>query len=74
KGRSITEGEATAERISDDSKELAGVLTSMDAATLLAEGIDAPTGSGSIPTAGPSAADISTGSEVAPTASLIVTS
>nr|GFD49444.1 hypothetical protein [Tanacetum cinerariifolium] len=32
-----------------------------------------PTGSGSIPTAGPPAADISIGSEVAPTASLIVT-
>nr|GFA17331.1 hypothetical protein [Tanacetum cinerariifolium] len=66
--------EATAERISDDSEELARVLTSMDAATVLAGGIVVPTGSGSIPTAGPPAADISTGSEVAPTASLIVTS
>nr|GFD44268.1 hypothetical protein [Tanacetum cinerariifolium] len=37
-------------------------------------GIDVPTGSGSIPTAGPPAADISTGSEVAPAASPIVTS
>nr|GEX54657.1 hypothetical protein [Tanacetum cinerariifolium] len=74
KGRSINEGEATAERISDDSEELARVLTSMDAVTVLAGGIDVPTGSGSIPTAGPFAADISTGSEVAPTASLIVTS
>nr|GFD07786.1 hypothetical protein [Tanacetum cinerariifolium] len=74
KGRSINEGEAAAERISDDSKELARVLTSMDVATVLARGIDVPTGSGSIPTAGPPADDISTGSEVVPTASLIVTS
>nr|GEY03120.1 hypothetical protein [Tanacetum cinerariifolium] len=74
KGRSINEGEAAAERISDDSEELARVLTSMDAATVLARGIDVPTGSGSIPTAGSPAADISTGSEVVPTASLIVTS
>nr|GFC62404.1 hypothetical protein [Tanacetum cinerariifolium] len=47
KGRSINEGEAAAERISDDLEELAKVLTSMDAATILAEGIDVPTGSGS---------------------------
>nr|GFD26751.1 hypothetical protein [Tanacetum cinerariifolium] len=53
KGRSINEGEAAAERISDDSEELAGVLTSMDAATVLVGGIDVPTGSGSIPTADP---------------------
>nr|GFB89196.1 hypothetical protein [Tanacetum cinerariifolium] len=71
KGRSINEGEATAERISDDSKELARVLTSMDATTVLAGGIDVPTGSGSIPTTGLPAANISTGSEVAPTASPI---
>nr|GEW38409.1 hypothetical protein [Tanacetum cinerariifolium] len=32
-------------------------------ATVLAGGIDVPTGSGSIPTAGPPATDISTGSE-----------
>nr|GEX50813.1 hypothetical protein [Tanacetum cinerariifolium] len=74
KGRSINEGEAAAERISDDSEELARVLTSIDAATVLAGGIDVPTGSGSISTAGPLDADISTGSEVFPTASLIVTS
>nr|GFA27642.1 ribonuclease H-like domain, reverse transcriptase, RNA-dependent DNA polymerase [Tanacetum cinerariifolium] len=66
--------EGTAERISNDSEEIARVLTSMDAATVLAGGIDVPTGSGSIPTAGPSAADISTGSKVAPTASPIITS
>nr|GFD42508.1 hypothetical protein [Tanacetum cinerariifolium] len=50
----IDEGEATTERISDDIEEMATVLTSMDAATVLAGGInDVPTGSGSIPTAGP---------------------
>nr|GFC29127.1 hypothetical protein [Tanacetum cinerariifolium] len=73
KGRSINEGEATAERISNNSKEIARVLTSMDAATVLAGGIDVPTGSGSIPTAGPTATVISTGSKVGPTASPIVT-
>nr|GEW52660.1 retrotransposon protein, putative, Ty1-copia subclass [Tanacetum cinerariifolium] len=45
KGRSINEGEAAAERISNDSKEIARVLTSIDAATVLAGGIDVPTGS-----------------------------
>nr|GEU36905.1 reverse transcriptase domain-containing protein [Tanacetum cinerariifolium] len=73
KGRSINEGEATAERISNDSEEVARVLTSMDAASVLAGGIDVPTDSGFIPTAGPPATVISTGSEVGPTASLIVT-
>nr|GEY48166.1 ribonuclease H-like domain-containing protein [Tanacetum cinerariifolium] len=73
KGRSINEGEAVAERISNESDEIARVWTSMDAATVLAGGIDVPTGSGFIPTAGPPSTDISTGSEVAPTASPIVT-
>nr|GFB64935.1 hypothetical protein [Tanacetum cinerariifolium] len=68
KWRSINEGEVAAERISNDSKEIARVLTSMDAAIVIAGGIDVPTGSSSIPTAGPPATDISTGSEVAPTA------
>nr|GFA11058.1 hypothetical protein [Tanacetum cinerariifolium] len=36
KGRSINEGESAAERISNDSEEIARVLTSMDAATVLA--------------------------------------
>nr|GFB69735.1 hypothetical protein [Tanacetum cinerariifolium] len=71
---SINEGEAAAERISNDSEDIARVLTSMDAATVLAGGIDVPTGSGSSPTAGPTATVISTGSEVGPTASPIVTS
>nr|GFC99662.1 hypothetical protein [Tanacetum cinerariifolium] len=73
KGRSINEGEAAAERISNDSEKIARVLTSMDAATVLAGGIDVPTSSGVIPTAGPLATVISTGSEVGPTASPIVT-
>nr|GEV37887.1 hypothetical protein [Tanacetum cinerariifolium] len=72
KRRSMDEGEATTERISDDTEEMATVLTSIDAATVLAGGIDdVPTGSGSIPTAGLPAADIPTGSDVVPTASLV---
>nr|GFD61770.1 hypothetical protein [Tanacetum cinerariifolium] len=42
KGRSINEGEAAIERISNDSEEVTRVLTSMDAATVLAGGIDVP--------------------------------
>nr|GEZ10478.1 hypothetical protein [Tanacetum cinerariifolium] len=68
--RSMDEGEAATERISDDTEEMATVLTSIDAATVLAGGIDVPTGSSSIPTTGPPAADIPTGSEVVPTAKL----
>nr|GEY26780.1 hypothetical protein [Tanacetum cinerariifolium] len=45
----------------------------MDAATVLAGGIDVPIGSRSIPTTGPPATIISTGSKVGPTASPIVT-
>nr|GEZ48128.1 hypothetical protein [Tanacetum cinerariifolium] len=71
-GRSMDEGEAATERISDDTEEMAMVLTSIDAAIVLAGGIDdVPTGSGFIPTAGPSAADIPTGSDVVPIASLV---
>nr|GEZ88151.1 hypothetical protein [Tanacetum cinerariifolium] len=73
KGRSINKGEAAAERISNDSEDIARVLTSMDAATVLARGIDVPTSSGFIPTASPPATVISTGSEVGPTASPIIT-
>nr|GFC26745.1 hypothetical protein [Tanacetum cinerariifolium] len=72
KGRSNNEGEANAERISNDSEEIAKVLTSMDAATVLAGEANVPTSSGFIPTAGPPATIVSTGSEVGPTASLIV--
>nr|GFD31546.1 hypothetical protein [Tanacetum cinerariifolium] len=52
---------AAAKRISNDSEEIARVLTSMDAATVLTGEIDVPTGSGFIPTAGPPATVISTG-------------
>nr|GEX30173.1 hypothetical protein [Tanacetum cinerariifolium] len=71
KGRSINKGEAATERISNDLEEIARVLTSMDAATVLAGGIDVPTSSGFIPTAGPPTTVISTGSEVGPAASPI---
>nr|GFC44910.1 hypothetical protein [Tanacetum cinerariifolium] len=74
KGRSINEGEATAERISNDLEEVARVLTSMDAATVLAGGIDVPTGSGFIPTDGPLLLSFPLAvNEVYPTASPIVT-
>nr|GFB28051.1 hypothetical protein [Tanacetum cinerariifolium] len=62
-GMSINEGEAAAERISNDSEEIARVLTSIDAATVLAGGIDIPTGSGFIPTAGPPATEVMVESE-----------
>nr|GFD32938.1 hypothetical protein [Tanacetum cinerariifolium] len=65
-------GEAHAERISNDSEEIARVLTSMDAATVSAGEANVPTGNGFIPTVGPPATIVSTGSEVGPTASLIV--
>nr|GFB33630.1 hypothetical protein [Tanacetum cinerariifolium] len=64
----MDKGEGAVERTSEDTEELATVLSSMDAATVLAGGIDVPTGSYSIPTA----IDIHTGSEVVPTASPIV--
>nr|GFA93270.1 hypothetical protein [Tanacetum cinerariifolium] len=51
KERSNNEGEAAAERISNDLEEIARVLTSMDAATVLAGETNVPTGSGFIPTA-----------------------
>nr|GEZ03135.1 hypothetical protein [Tanacetum cinerariifolium] len=71
KERSMGEGEVATERISDDSKEMATVLTSIDAATLLASGVvDVPIGSGSIPTAStPAEEQVPTGSDVVPTAS-----
>nr|GEV55500.1 hypothetical protein [Tanacetum cinerariifolium] len=51
---------------------MATVLTSIDAATILASGVvEVPTGSGSIPTAGPPAIEVPTGSDVVPTASLV---
>nr|GFD35801.1 hypothetical protein [Tanacetum cinerariifolium] len=59
-------------RVSDDTEEMATVLTSMDATTVLASGVtEVPTGNGSIPTAGPPATKVPTGSDVFPTAGLI---
>nr|GFC00844.1 hypothetical protein [Tanacetum cinerariifolium] len=55
--------EAAAERISTDSEEIARVLTSLDATNVLAGETNVPTGSGSIPTAGPPATVVSTTSE-----------
>nr|GFC46887.1 hypothetical protein [Tanacetum cinerariifolium] len=71
KGRSMDEGETTTERISDDSEEMATVLTSIDAATVLASGVvDVPTSSGSIPIAStPAEEQVPTGSDVVLTAS-----
>nr|GFD25915.1 hypothetical protein [Tanacetum cinerariifolium] len=62
KGRRSNEGEAAAERISIDSEEIARVLTSLDATNVLAGKTNVPTGSGSIPTAGPPATIVSTAS------------
>nr|GFD30766.1 hypothetical protein [Tanacetum cinerariifolium] len=59
KGRRSNEGEAAAERISTDSEEIARVLTSLDATNVLAGESNVPTGSGSIPTAGPPATTVS---------------
>nr|GFD16581.1 hypothetical protein [Tanacetum cinerariifolium] len=49
KGRSMDEGEAATERVSDETEEMVTVLTSMDASIVLASGVvDVPTGSESI--------------------------
>nr|GEZ76061.1 hypothetical protein [Tanacetum cinerariifolium] len=72
KGRSLDVGEEADERVGDDTEEMATVLTSMDAATVLASRVaEVPTGSGSILTAGPPATGVPTGSDVVPTAGLI---
>nr|GEV88050.1 retrovirus-related Pol polyprotein from transposon TNT 1-94 [Tanacetum cinerariifolium] len=66
----LDEGEVAAERANDDTEEMATVRTTMDAATVLASGpAEVPTGSGSIPTAGPPAVQVPTGSDVVPIAS-----
>nr|GEZ62967.1 hypothetical protein [Tanacetum cinerariifolium] len=52
KGRSTNEGEAPAKRISNDLEEIAGVLTSMDAATVLAGETNVPNGSGDLSSIG----------------------
>nr|GEX27507.1 hypothetical protein [Tanacetum cinerariifolium] len=70
--RDVSEDEAAAERVSDDTEEMATVLTSIDAATFLASGVaEVSTGSESIPTVGPPAAEVPTGSDVVPTVGLI---
>nr|GEZ50196.1 synaptobrevin, longin-like domain protein [Tanacetum cinerariifolium] len=71
KGRSMDEGEAATERVSDDTEEMATILTSMDAATVLASGVvDVPTSSRYIPTVStPVEGLVPTGSEEVPTAS-----
>nr|GEX82106.1 hypothetical protein [Tanacetum cinerariifolium] len=72
KGRRLDVGEEVAERVSDDTEEMATVLTSMDAAIVLSSGVaKVPTGSGSIPTIGLPATEVPTGSDVVPTAGLI---
>nr|GEX11472.1 hypothetical protein [Tanacetum cinerariifolium] len=71
KGRSSNEREAAAKGVSNDSEEIARVLTSLDVANVLVGETNVPTGSGSIPTTGPPATIVSTGSEVGPTASPI---
>nr|GEV38840.1 putative ribonuclease H-like domain-containing protein [Tanacetum cinerariifolium] len=73
KGRRLDVGKEAAERVSDDTAEMATVLTSIDAATVLASGVaEVPTGSGFIPTAGPPAAEVPTGSDVVPTVGPII--
>nr|GFA49225.1 hypothetical protein [Tanacetum cinerariifolium] len=72
KGKNLDEGEAAAERVSDDTEEIATVLTSIDATIVLASGVaGVPTGSGSIPTASPPVAEVPIGNDVVPTASLV---
>nr|GEV38260.1 reverse transcriptase domain-containing protein [Tanacetum cinerariifolium] len=68
----MDKGEVDVERTSEDTEEMATVLTSIDAAIVLAGGIDVPTGSVTIPTAGPRVVDIHTGSDPISTASPIV--
>nr|GEZ32265.1 hypothetical protein [Tanacetum cinerariifolium] len=71
KGMSMDKGEEATERVSDDTEEMATVLTLMGAATILASGVvDVPTGSGSIPTTSTSVeGSVPTGNEEVPTAS-----
>nr|GEY78160.1 hypothetical protein [Tanacetum cinerariifolium] len=59
KGRRLDEGEEAAEKGSNYTEEMINVLTSIDAATVLSSRVaEVPTGSGSIPTAGPPAAGL----------------
>nr|GFA77965.1 hypothetical protein [Tanacetum cinerariifolium] len=69
------EEDGATERVSDDTEEMATVLSSMDASIVLASRVvDVPTGSGSIPTASTLAeGSVPTGSEEVLTASLVFT-
>nr|GEY46614.1 putative ribonuclease H-like domain-containing protein [Tanacetum cinerariifolium] len=68
----LDEGEVATKRASEDLEEMASVLTTIDAATVLASGpAEVPTSSGSIPTVGPSADEVPTGSDVVPTVSTV---
>nr|GEW93823.1 ribonuclease H-like domain-containing protein [Tanacetum cinerariifolium] len=50
KGRNLDEGEVATERVSDDTEEMATILTFMDATTVLASGVaDVPTGKSKTP-------------------------
>nr|GEW12892.1 hypothetical protein [Tanacetum cinerariifolium] len=71
KRMSMDEGEAATESVSDDTEEMATVLTSMNATTVLANGVvDVPTCSGSIPTTStPAEGSVPIGSDEVPTAS-----
>nr|GEX64405.1 DNA-directed DNA polymerase [Tanacetum cinerariifolium] len=73
KGSNMNEREVATERISDNTEEMATILTSMDATTVLASGvIDIPTASRPIPTAStPAEEQVPTGSDVVPTASSV---
>nr|GEX39064.1 hypothetical protein [Tanacetum cinerariifolium] len=78
KDRSLDEGKEAAERVSDDTEEMATVLTSMDAASILISGgvqvvptaTEVATATVSIPT---SSGVVSTASPTIPIAALIVT-
>nr|GEW15799.1 hypothetical protein [Tanacetum cinerariifolium] len=70
----LDEGEVAAKRACEDTEEMATVLTTMDAATVLASAVvDVPTGSGSISTAStPAEGSVPTGSKEFPTASPVL--
>nr|GFC26596.1 hypothetical protein [Tanacetum cinerariifolium] len=56
KGRRLDEWEEAAKKVSENTEEMATVLTSMDVVTVLSSGVvEVPTGSGFIPTANPPA-------------------
>nr|GFA10585.1 hypothetical protein [Tanacetum cinerariifolium] len=70
KGRRIDKEEGITGRVSTDTEEIR--MDEGEVAIERTRGIDAPTGSYSIPTAGPPVVDIHTNSDVVPTASPIV--